>query len=154
MKVEIREMPAMRIAAVHHTGPYHQIGKAFMKLGEIAGAAGLMQHAGTRMLAIYHDDPETTPGEQLQSDAGVTIPEDASLPAGLGEVRIPAGRYVSTVHIGPYEELPEIWPKLMGEWIPANGKKMRDGVSYELYHNNPSNTPKEKLETELFIPIE
>jgi DNA gyrase inhibitor GyrI len=30
---------------------------------------------------------------------------------------------------------------------------MRDGLSYEIYRNTPENAPKEKLETELYIPL-
>jgi hypothetical protein len=35
-----------------------------------------------------------------------------------------------------------------------SGERMRDGVSYEIYRNTPENSPKEKLETELYIPLD
>jgi DNA gyrase inhibitor GyrI len=41
MDVEIIELPELRVAAVSHKGPYNQIGTAFARLGQIAGAAGL-----------------------------------------------------------------------------------------------------------------
>jgi len=37
MKVEIKEMPELRVATVSHVGPYHRISEAFARLGEIAG---------------------------------------------------------------------------------------------------------------------
>src|SRR5262245_55967044 len=74
MDVEIKDMPELRVATVRQTGPYNQIPKAFERLGAIAGAAGLIRQAST-MIAIYHDDPESTPQDQLRSDAGLVVPE-------------------------------------------------------------------------------
>ena len=152
MNVEIKEMPDLRVAAVRHTGPYNQISHAFEQLGRIAGPAGLMTPA-TAMLAIYHDDPASTPPDQLHSEAGLVVPERAQLPAGLVEERIPAGKYACTVHIGPYEHLGETWARFMGEWLPANGHRVGAGASFEIYKNTPMTTPKDDLVTELYIPI-
>lgn len=41
----------------------------------------------------------------------------------------------------------------MGEWLPNSGHRMGDGVSYEIYLNDPTQVPKEELRTELYIPI-
>jgi AraC family transcriptional regulator len=105
------------------------------------------------MLAIYHDDPETTPPSELQSDAAIVVPPQAKLPQGLGERELPAGRYACTTHVGPYEQLGDVWARLMGEWLPRSGQRMRDGVSYEIYRNTPADVPKENLVTELYIPL-
>src|SRR5262249_7444224 len=92
MNVEIKEMPDLRVAAVRHTGPYNQIPVAFEQLGRIAGSAGLVK-PGAAMLAIYHDDPETTPQDQLRSEAGIVVADDTRLPKELVEEHIPAGKY-------------------------------------------------------------
>ena len=91
MQVEITEMPEMRVASVRHVGPYSQVSKAFERLGSIAGPAGLFAQPGAAMIGLYHDDPETTPPEQLRADAGVVIQAAAALPAALTEQRLPAG---------------------------------------------------------------
>jgi AraC family transcriptional regulator len=72
---------------------------------------------------------------------------------GLDEQRVPAGRYASTLHVGPYETLGDTWSRFMGEWLPSSGKRLADGVSYEVYENNPTTTPKEQLRTALYIPV-
>jgi AraC family transcriptional regulator len=153
MHVEIKDMPARRLATIRHVGPYMQIGKAFEQLGAIAGAAGLYKHPGAAMLALYHDDPEAVSPDQLRSDAGISVPEGVPLPAGLAEQRVAAGRYACTLHLGPYDRLPDTWARLMGEWLPASEHRLGSGASYEIYLNNPMNTPKEKLETEVCIPL-
>jgi AraC family transcriptional regulator len=154
MDVEIKDMPARRLGTVRHIGPYNQVGEAFQRLGDIAGRAGLFSRPGAAMLALYHDDPEATPPDQLRSDAAIAVPDDLELPAGLAEQRVAAGKYACTVHIGPYDRLPDAWARLMGEWLPASTHRLGAGASYEIYHNNPMNTAKEKLETEICIPLE
>jgi AraC family transcriptional regulator len=152
MQVEIKKKPALRVATIRHAGPYMQINQAFQRLGEIAQKQGLFAHKGAAMLAIYHDDPESTPVEQLRSDAGIIVADDVKLPPTLGEQRLPAGPYACTLHVGPYERLGDVWQRLLGEWIPANGLRV-DGLSYELYLNMPGSVPKEELRTEICVPV-
>jgi AraC family transcriptional regulator len=152
MHVEIKQAPSRRLATVRHVGPYNRISEAFQRLGEIAGAAGLFG-PGTEMLALYHDDPEAVAPEALRSDAGITVPEDLALPQGLAEQRIEGGTYACTVHHGSYEGLPDAWARLMGEWLPASGHRVGPGASYEHYINNATDTPTEKLQTEICIPV-
>jgi AraC family transcriptional regulator len=154
MKVEIRSYPELRVGTVRHIGPYMQISEAFERLGAIAGPARLFERPGAMMVALYHDDPESTPVDQLRSDAGVVVSPDVPLPEGLAEQRIAAGDYASTVHVGPYEQLGDAWARFMGEWLPSSGRRLGSGVSYEVYVNNPMTAPKEKLITEMRIPLE
>src|SRR4051812_22545780 len=80
MNAEIQTMPEMRVAAVHHVGPYAQIGEAFARLHPLAAQAGLTSLPGCMMVAIYHDDPEAKPAAELTSDAGLVVPADTKLP--------------------------------------------------------------------------
>ena len=105
------------------------------------------------MLAVYHDDPDSTPADKLRSDAGIIVPDDAKLPPTLGEQRLPAGPYACTLHVGPYEKLGDVWQRMLGEWLPASGHRVGESASYEYYLNDPSNTPKERLRTEIRIPV-
>lgn len=152
MKVTIEEMPALRVATVSHVGPYNRIAEAFQRLGGLAGSAGLLRD-GPMMLAIYYDDPETTPADELRSDAGLTVSEGAHLPAEVIEKRLPAGRYARSTHVGPYSTLGDAWARMMGEWLPNSGHRVGSSPSYEVYRNNPSDTRAEELRTDLYIPI-
>ena len=152
MKVEIEHKPALRVAALTHVGPFHMIGEAFGRLAVIAGPAGLLALPGAQMVAIYHDDPEVTPASELRSEAGVIVPEDIALPPTLHEVRLPAGRYARTTHLGPYDGLGDAWLQLMGSWLPASGERAGSGTCYEAYRTADHARPAE-LETDLYLSI-
>jgi AraC family transcriptional regulator len=153
MHVDLEHRPELRAACVRHVGPYNQIPEAFGRLDAIIAQSGLIPREGESMLAIYHDDPDAVPVEQLRADACVVVTEDAELPASLEERRIAAGRYARARHIGPYELLGDSWVRFMGEWLPASGHRIGTGVSYELYRNMPGMVPREQLHTDLYLPI-
>ena len=148
MDVNIRNQPELRVAGIRHIGPYHEIGREFCRLGVISGRPP----AGAQMIAIFHDDPETTPPDRLRSDAAMTLPAGAHTPNGLIEQRIPAGRYATVVHKGPYEELPKVWAQLKKEWLPASGHHAGH-PGYEVYLNDPTKTAKPELLTEIFLRL-
>ena len=153
MNVVIETLPAWRVAAVHHVGPYLNISEAFGRLASLAEPAGLLQGSGSIMLGIYHDDPDTTPADELESEAGVVVPEGAPLPSGLTEIKLPAGRYAKTTHVGPYDQLHDVWSRFVGQWLPASGQRIGDGSSLEVYHNTPADAPPSQLRTDLYIPL-
>ena len=154
MDVQIKEMPELRVGTVRHVGPYNQIPLAFERLGAIVGSAGpSLRAAGASMIAIYHDDPDSTPPDQLRSDAAIVVPEEVRLPEGLVEQRLPAGTYARALHVGPYEQLGDAWARFMGEWLPASGRRVGEGSSYEIYLNDPTKVAKQELETEMYIPL-
>jgi AraC family transcriptional regulator len=152
MNVTIEDMPAIRVAAVRHVGAYNRIVEAFQRLGAIAAPAGL-QRDDAMMLAIYHDDPETTPVEQWLSDACLSVGEGVALPEGVFEQRLTPGLYARTTHLGPYRRLGDTWSRLMGEWLPRSGQRVGSGWSYEVYRNNPQDTPQDDLRTDLYLPL-
>ena len=152
MAVTIEDMPSLRIATVSHVGPYTGISEAFQRLGSIAASAGLLR-GDAMMVAIYYQNPETTQPQELHSDAGLTVPDNAHLPATVVEKRLPAGRYARVTHIGPYDTLPDAWSQMMRKSLPHSDLKIGQGPTFEVYRNDPSNTPPEKLRTDLYVPV-
>jgi AraC family transcriptional regulator len=153
MNVELKTIPELRVGAIHHTGPYDQIAAAFAQLAPIVERAGLFKSPVT-MVGLYYNDPNDTPPEKLQSDAGILLAQNVALPPGLTEKVIPPGMYATTVHAGPYTGLPDAWRQLMSEWLPASGYRTKPGMSYELYLNDKMDVPPEELRTELRISVE
>ena len=92
--------------------------------------------------------------EQVARRVDDLLASGTKLPAGLSEQRIPAGDYACTLHVGPYESLPDVWGRLMNEWLPSSGYRVPDGgLSYELYLNDPSQVSKDQLRTELCAAV-
>jgi AraC family transcriptional regulator len=152
MRVEYKDMPALRVAAVRHQGPYHQISEAFARLGQVAATAGLQDAPGT-MVAVYHDDPADTPVAELHSEAGLVLRDDTALPPGLIELRLPAGRYAVTTYVGPYQFLGEAWANLREEVAASGTRSPQKAAAYEIYRNTPETSPAAKLITELYLPV-
>lgn len=153
MNVVIETQPKRRLATVRHVGPYPEIAEAFHRLGSLAAAAGLYAHAQPAMLALYYDDPETTPAAELRSDAALIVLSDVELPSGVGEATLPAGRYAKTTHRGSYSGLGDTWARLMGEWLPKSGHRVGASPSYEIYVNDPRTTATEDLQTDIYVPL-
>lgn len=153
MNVQIEDRPALRVAVLTHTGPYNTIGAAFERLGSIAGPAGLFADGQAKMIAIYHDDPESVAAGQLRSAAGVTIRPGVAIPPGLQEVCIPAGRWAYTEHRGSYSGLGDAWQRLLGQWLPHSGEQLGAGDGYELYVNHPGQASEADLRTRLYLPL-
>lgn len=152
MDVIIKQMPALRLATAKHVGPYNRISEAFERLGKLAEPAGLITKE-TAMLGVYYDDPEVTPASELRSEAALVIAPTAVVPQGLGERTLAAGRYATTTHVGPYEQLGDAWGRFLGQWLAASGERMGE-AAYELYRNTPADVPKDQLVTELYIHLE
>ncbi len=152
MQLEITERPAMRVGGIRHVGPYHKIASAYEKLGGIAGRAGLFGMPGVQMLGVYHDLPDNKPEEELTSDAAVSLPEDFATPDGLAEQLIPGGRYAHATHNGDYSTLGNTWKAVM-DAVAERGLRVARTPCYEIYVNNPSNTPPDELRTEIYVPV-
>lgn len=66
----------------------------------------------------------------------------------------PAGRYAVFSHCGPYDGLHDLWKTIYRHWLPATGYRLRDVPGFDLYLNDPRDTPPELLRTELYLPLE
>jgi AraC family transcriptional regulator len=150
MDVTIKQQPELRVAGIRHIGPYQNIGQAF---GRIGGMLKGPPPAGSQMIALYHDDPATTPPDQLRSDAAISLAPGTPNPDGLIEQRVSAGRYAFTLHKGSYEGLPAAWNALKNEWLPTSGHRMGH-PGYEIYLNNPMTSEKAELLTEIYMRLE
>lgn len=143
--VEVRELPELTVAYIRHTGSFGGIGAAFERLMRWAGARGLVRFPETRMLAVYHDDPEVTDPEKLRSSACVSVPAGTPVDGQVGSMTVPGGRFaVAHFEIQP-TQFGEAWNALMRDWLPESGYQPDDRMCYELYLNDPSRHPEGKF---------
>ena len=150
--IEIRSVPARRLAAFAHRGPYINIGSAFERGGAIIGARDLW-HQVRGMVGVYLDDPSAVPEEELRSWAGFELGEDAALPEGFEEVHISAGPAAVLHFKGPYGGLSRGYDALYCDWLPASGRDPGDAPAYEVYLNSPSEVAPTDLLTDIHLPL-
>jgi len=66
----------------------------------------------------------------------------------------PAGRYAVFTLVGPYDGLHNLWKSIYRHWLPATGYRLRDVPGFDLYVDDPRDTPPARLRTELYLPLE
>ena len=151
-EVRVETIDPLRVAFLRFVGPYEGCGPTFDRLMGWAGPKGLLG-PGTKVLAVCHDDPDVTPADKLRLDCCFTVPEDFEAVEDLQVQTIPAGECVVLTHRGPYTGLKEAYGWLYGEWLSTSGREFANQPPFEIYTNNPSDTPPEELVTEICVSL-
>lgn len=142
IEIQIVERPETAIISEWGTLPIKEIDKLFSKVYEKAGKAGV--RPADAPITIYHSkvfDPDST-----EMEVAVPIAE-----ADKATRMLAGGKFAMAVHIGPYSQLNQTYTDI-AKWIEENGHIM-SGAPFEIYYNNPQDTPVEDLKTEVFFPI-
>lgn len=151
MDIAIETRKPLRIGYLTHIGPYHLIGAVFHRLHAIAGQHQL-HGPGVVTLAISYDDPETTPPEELRSEACISLADDTPLPDALDERVLPGGRYARARYEGAYPGLGDAWQRFAGQWLPSSGEQVSGGPCFEIYRVMDPETP-ENCVTDLYMRL-
>ncbi|MGD9580663.1 MAG: GyrI-like domain-containing protein [Vampirovibrionia bacterium] len=151
---EIKNIEAIKVFFVNKVGPYEKsCTEAWDELMVFANKHELMQK-GAKGYGISHDDPKTVPAEKIRYDACVSYIEGIEPEGSVGVKEITAGEYAIFLHKGPYEKLGDVYNKAYAEWLPASGKKARQGACFEQYLNNPKVVEPQEYLTQIHIPVE
>jgi effector-binding domain-containing protein len=124
------------------------IDKAFAQLAEAIARGGVRTNGPPR--AHYHYRDQTGIG----FDLGFPIlPQDAAAAerAGLGTGQTVSGEAITRVHEGPYARLPETYKEVERE-LKSQGLSGCKDV-WEVYLNDPDDTPPKGLRTQIYWPI-
>ncbi|MBP1995408.1 AraC family transcriptional regulator [Paenibacillus eucommiae] len=161
-KVTIETVDDMHVAYVRHLGTYEDLkivfGSLMQKLFTYLNKRDLIDHKRTKVLTIYHDNPEITEDHHRRTSLCITIPSNAAqaLENGdndIGIMIIPSGRYA----VGHFEVFPHeysaAWDYLCGEWLPQSGFLPRDTSSFEVYLSEPDPDPRTKQWVDIYLPI-
>ena len=155
--VEVKDMPEMHVAYVRHIGPYkgdeQLFATLFNKLMTWAGPRGLLQFPETKVLAVYHDDPDITDESRLRTDACITVPEDTAVDGEIGKTAIPGGKYaIAHFEINP-DQYEDAWNAVFAGWLPSSGYQPADSPCFELFHGGPDEHPEGKHVVDICVPI-
>lgn len=151
MNIEIKELPARRVAYIRELGPYaHSAERAWTALCRWAGARGLLgPHA--MMIGVSHDDPGVTGPEKLRYDACVTVGDQVRAEREVNTSELVAGKYAVVHFDGRLEQLHETYRAFHAQWLPESGYQPGDSPSYEVYlaEKRPDGT----MPVDICIPI-
>ncbi|MDT8324704.1 MAG: AraC family transcriptional regulator [Bacteroidota bacterium] len=154
--VTVRDFPETPVAYIRHIGPYQAdpelFGRLFGQLFTWAGPRGLLG-PDTRVMSIYHDDPNITDGAKLRTDVCISVPPGTAVDGPVGTLTIPAGRYAFARVEVTSDQFGEAWDAVCGDWLPDSGYEPADGLSFEIYHNDHREHPEGKHIVDIAIPV-
>lgn len=155
--VEVKEIPDLHVVYIRHTGPYKEdpalFAKLWNKLMKWAGARGLIKFPETKLLTVFHDNPEVTDENNLRVSVCLTAPENTKVDGEIGSMTITGGKYA----IGHFQiavtEYQDAWNSLYGVWLPESGYQPADGSCFEQYLNNPDEHPEHLSLVDIYLPV-
>ena len=89
--------------------------------------------------------------EALEVAVGFPVGPSAPVPDGADEVVLPPGAEASTLHVGPYEELPLAYAALLGH-VADLGHEPVAPIT-ETYVSDPAEVPPHELVTRLAVGV-
>lgn len=155
--VEVKDMEEMTLAYIRHVGPYKGDGQLFERLVGLlcrwAGPRGLLNFPQTKMLIIYHDDPEITDEAKLRISVSITVPPDTVVDGEIGKMVLPAGKYALARFELKDDEYQDAWNWVFGSWLPQSGFVPDDRPCFEMYLNDPKSHPEGKCILDIGIAV-
>jgi len=157
VNVEVKEMPEFTVAYLRHIGPYAGdsalFERLFTKLFQWAGPRDLIMMPETKVMSVYHDDPEVTPEDKLRMSVCISVPEDTKVDGEIGKMKVPGGKFAVAHFEVMADEYGEAWNALMGGWLPESGYQPDDRLCYEMYLNSPKDHPEGKHIVDICLPV-
>ncbi len=157
VQVEVKDIPDFHVVYLRYIGPYKgdvQLFEGlFGKLMRWAGPRGLLNFPETRVLTVYHDNPEITDEDNLRISVCITAPEDTPVDGEIGKIIIPGGKYAFARFEIATEEYQEAWNMVCSLWLPESGYQPDDRPCFELCHNNYKEHPEQKHIIDICIPV-
>ena len=135
------------------TGAYGSLdyGKAYEQLWTVIKAQKLFTK-GIESICISYDDPKITEGSLQRSDVCLAIHKPASPQDEVSCKTLAGGKYAVFFYQGSYENLSQVYDTAV-RWVIDHQYTLREEPFFEKYLNDARRTPKEKLKTEIYIPI-
>ena len=135
------------------TGAYGSLdyGKAYEQLWAVIKAQKLFTK-GIESICISYDDPKITEGSLQRSDVCLAIHKPAIPQEEVSCKTLAGGKYAVFFYQGSYKNLSQVYDTAV-RWVIDHQYTLREEPFFEKYLNDARRTPKEKLKTEIYIPI-
>lgn len=160
MDIRIEELSPRNVIYCLEIGPYpEKAPKAWNTLWD--WYCGLTNPPALKSSVGYGlDSPRIIPIDMLRYYACAELDTDAitalekDLPASMGRLTVPGGRYAIYQMKGPYKDMPQHFMNMHEEWLPSSGKVPDYSRPFlEIYLNNPNEVGMENALTDLCLPI-
>lgn len=158
VKIEVKSLDEFTVAYIRYIGPYkgnsELFENLFARLFHWAGPKNLINFPETKIISIYHDNPEITDEDKLRTSICLSVPDDTEVGGEIGKMKVAGGVYgiISFELLGP-EDYQKAWNYVFSEWLPTSGYQPDNNPSFELYLNNPEEHPEKKHIVDIYIPV-
>jgi effector-binding domain-containing protein len=127
---------------------------------KVSGIAALFKEGYASIAQLLKERGKTPAGppfalyynmdmNDLEVEFGFPVEESLEGSGAISSSMTPSGNAVRTRYIGPYDEIELAYDSLM-KWSTDN-ELTPNGMAYEVYLNDPINTPPELLKTEVHL---
>jgi effector-binding domain-containing protein len=148
---QVQEIPARPTLSVRRVAAVQDLpqvmGPAYGAIMAFAGAQGIPVE-GPAYVIYYNMDMSA-----LDMEIGFFAPQE--LPTAEGNVRsghFPAGRWATTLHIGPYDGVVYAYAALE-QWMAAEGLTPA-GLVCEFYYNGPGDAQPSEYRTQAMVQLQ
>ncbi|NKB46188.1 MAG: helix-turn-helix domain-containing protein [Legionellales bacterium] len=152
MIVEIKNLPARRLAVLEHHGDPQQIGETVNQL--IAWAKdqpiNLKPEPG-EAFGFAYNDPKQVPANEFRFDLAMTVPNHLKLKGAVVEKELPAGKYAVAVHKGSRDNISDTIYGLYRDWLPKSNEELGNLPCIFCYYNFDHEVAETELLTECWL---
>ena len=153
MEIEVRELPAQRVAYIRHYGPYglEPTVRTLTRLLRWARSQQLLETG--QVLGIPWDNPRFTPPEECCYDACITVPAEFEVSHPMVETQtLAAGTYLVRRCRSVAGDLETPWQEFLA-WYGESDWELTEAPCFEVYLDDSHQDPSGDWELELHMPV-
>ena len=138
---------------VERSGPFLENAPgAWQQFWTAAGNFFRREHVAA-MMGLSRVDKQKKGDDAYVYQAGIALRvAPTALPQGLKTRSLNGGKYARFVLLGTYAQLPHAYPQIFSI-LEEKKMSIREDFCIESYLNSPNDTPEDRLQTEILIPI-
>lgn len=150
-EIELKELDPQPMVSIRSTCKVAEIGPILRET--LLEVFHYLDRRGVRPAGPPFTRYHSYNGTDCEIEAGFPVAEPQPGEDRITAGELPGGTAACTVHVGPYEDLPDAHDAL-DRWIHERGRKSR-GPQWESYLTDPGKEPDpHKRKTELIWPVE
>jgi AraC family transcriptional regulator len=156
--IEVKSVNEFSVAYIRYIGPYkgnsELFENLFTRLFNWAMPKNLCQFPQTKVLSIYHDNPDITDEDKLRTSICISVPDNTEAGGEIGKMKVAGATYaIFSFELSGSKEYEHAWAYVFSEWLPTSGYQPDNFPSFEMYLNNPAEHPQKKHIVDIYVPV-